>query len=153
MLRNFSAPTYTLRSEPPAPEQIVRPFESPSSWPAQRRLPPEQDAGDALIEWSANISVGVTTLDAMFVNSGALASSLHTSRPPTSESDDEEPRPIVLSEIRRTTNTVRVTNPVDPSSWVDVQRINTIYFSSGQGEYVMNFKNIAPPSNPPILYI
>jgi len=59
---------------------------------------------------------------------------------------EEEERQVVVrtyTEISRTTETVRVSNPSDPSQYVDVQRIKSIRFMGPQGDEAVF--NLRPP--------
>lgn len=141
---------YTVREEP-AVERIIRPFETPPGWPGNRRLPPEQDDKDAFIQWSANINTVVTTLDALGINEGILIKAITEDGGPTSES--EEPPSNVFTETNRSVSVIRVSNPEDPNSWVDVERVERITFSGDGGQFTYVFRNRGPAPHPPVIYI
>lgn len=53
----------------------------------------------------------------------------------------EEVKQFYFDEIQRQTHTVRITNPTDPSQYVDVEVIDQIAFNSVFGIYIYRFKN------------
>lgn len=144
------APRYSIREEP-ALEKIIRPFETPKTWPGQRRLPPEQDEQEALLKWGTNVNVLVTTLDALGVDSKVVKAIID--RDNDGSSEQEEDPDLNFYETRRITSVVRVTNPEDPASWVDVERVEQITFNSAvEGTRTYVFRNKEAPY-PPVIYI
>lgn len=141
---------YSVREEP-AVERIIRPFETPPGWPGNRRLPPEQDDKEAFIQWSANINTVVTTLDSLGIDEGYLIKAIFEDQP-TSETS-EEPPAIVYNEVRRSVSVIRVSNPEDPSSWVDVERVERATFTRDGEQVTFVFRNRDPAPYPPVIYI
>lgn len=140
---------YTVREEP-AVERIIRPFETPPGWPGNRRLPPEQDDKEAFIQWSANINTVVTTLEALGIDANKI---IRSELVPGDTSESEEPPSNVFTETNRSVSIIRVSNPEDPSSWVDVERVERITFSGDGGQFTYVFRNRGPAPYPPVIYI
>jgi hypothetical protein len=144
--------TYSVK-EDPAVEKIVRPFETPAGWPVPRRLPPEQDTGDALIDWKANINVVVTTLEAQGLDPNQLDPQTPAESFGSEATVTEEKKTNVWTETSRITSTVRVTNPDNPTNYVDVERIERVNFNGPSGNVTYVFRNGGTPLGGLVTYI
>jgi hypothetical protein len=131
---------FAVRAEP-AVETIVRPFETLQGWPATRRAPPEQDQGEAYIEWSAKMPASVMSLDALIGNGGTIAEMEYESPDSETSEDPLENDFQEYSESGRVVQVVRVTNPEDPSNYVDVERIDRIFFNGPAGKVLVRYNN------------
>jgi hypothetical protein len=134
--------TFAVRTEP-AVETIVRPFETLQGWPATRRPPPEQDQNEAYIEWTAKVPAEVMTLDA-FVGGSNFTEMVYENNDSEEDDDDQETGLQEFSETGRVVTIVRVTNPEDPSNYVDVQRVERLFLNGPNGKVLVRYKNRPP---------
>lgn len=122
-------------------EQLVRSFESPviQSIRAQREAREADNQDSSLLRWGAGPKWGNSSTSAA---EDEQEFTITNSRP--SPRPNETTRIRIYSEVSRTTETVRVTNPQDSNQWVDVQRITSITFR-GQDNVDVRF-DLNPPS-------
>lgn len=118
-----------VRSDAAALERMVRPFESPRILALRaRRKALEENLDEAEIIWGGPSETGSATQTAEEDRRGFRIVN------PKPEKDPAQDKPVlVYSEVSRTTETVRVTNPQDSNQWVDVARIKSITFRGPDG--------------------
>lgn len=86
--------------------------------PDRQRALAQQPVGESTLTITATVNATITTLKAMGLQ--------------IKWAEDEDPPKKV--EMERTTRTKRITNPVDPEQYVDVEVIDLIKFKDSLGE-------------------
>jgi hypothetical protein len=110
-------------------EQAVRPFESPRILALRaRRQALEESDDDSEIIWGRPSEYGSANQTNEEDRRG-----FRLLDPKPTEKPNDQKRQRVYTEVNRTTETVRVTNPTDSSQYVDVQRIKSIVFRGPDG--------------------
>jgi hypothetical protein len=125
-------------------ERVVRPFESPRilALRARRKAREEDQSDDSLIRWGRPSEYGTATQTKEESRGGFSVVNSSPSKTP----QDPNKAPKVYTEVSRTTETVRVTNPSDANQYVDVARITSILFRGPDGKDV-RFDLKPPPGN------
>lgn len=126
-------------------EKMVRPFESERilALRARRKAREEDNTDDSLIRWGRPSEYGSPTQTRDETRTGVR---IVNSNPKKDPAQPDRP-PRVYTEIERTTETVRVTNPSDSTQYVDVARITSILFRGPDGIDV-RFDLKPPPGTP-----
>jgi hypothetical protein len=136
-----------IRADSAAWEKVIRPFTSERilALRARRLARGEDQSDDSLIRWGKPSNYGNASQTPEEDRRGFRIVDPAPKKDPT---EDTRKKTRVYTEVNRTTETVRVSNPADSNQYVDVQRILTITFRGPDG--VESRFELKPPPGTPV---